>query len=332
MRPLGAAVVGAIALAASAVSAEPVAAPGFKLEVLREPGAIFSGLARDGDALLATDLASGKLLRRVGEGKLVPFGPVFPHGLNVFGDPTGPYRVSRVGDRLLVAEGWTPVDDDEGPFDHALVAIDSAGAARVVSNDFWNPFNFVASGSFLYVVDAARNSVERIGMDGTGKTPVMSFARLGQSNSALQTLSPTEFKSDATYEVDAVPTGMAFRDGRLSVSLFGGFPYLAGTGRVVSFGEAGGEPQTDVSGLDAPVAVAWLGGHLLILEHGTFDQASGFQPGTGRLIAFDDLHGRREVILDGLTRPASVLVWDDRRIVVSTLGDTIYFLTRATAD
>ena len=50
----------------------------------------------------------------------------------------------------------------------------------------------------------------------------------------MQSLSPTEFAEGETYEFDAVPTGIALRDGRLYVSLFGGFPFLAGAGKVVS--------------------------------------------------------------------------------------------------
>jgi hypothetical protein len=38
--------------------------------------------------------------------------------------------------------------------------------------------------------------------------------------------------------------------------------------------------------------------------------------------------GVRQVILDGLTRPVSVLTWDDRHLVVSELGEALYFLTR----
>ena len=52
------------------------------------------------------------------------FGPTLPHGLDVIGDPTGPYRVVRAGDGYVVAQGWTPVDADEGPLDHALLEID----------------------------------------------------------------------------------------------------------------------------------------------------------------------------------------------------------------
>jgi hypothetical protein len=114
--------------------------------------------------------------------------------------------------------------------------------------------------------------------------------------------------------------------------LFGGFPFAAGTGRVVSLPEGGGEIQVDVSDLDAPVDVAPFGVNLLILEHGTYDQASGFRPGSGRLSTFDNMHGQRSVILDGLTRPVGLLVWGEDLIVVADLTGNLHFLKRDRAD
>jgi hypothetical protein len=257
---------------------------------------------------------------------------VFTHGLDVIGDPTGPYRVARVAGAWVVAEGWTPADLAEGPFDHAIVAIGDDGAERVISNDFWNPFAFVAADGAYYVVDAARNSVERIG-DGGGRATIVTFARITEAATAMQNLSPTEFKAGGSYEFDAVPTGIALRGDRLYVSLFGGFPFLAGAGKVVSIPTAGGTPETVVDGLNAPVDLAFdADGRLLVLEHGLYDQATGFEPGSGRLLSVDSAAGDRRTILDGLTRPASILVWDDRRLVVSELGGNLYFLTRQPAD
>lgn len=320
----------AFLLLAAGVAAEPKVAPGYRLESFSKTGAAFAGLSRDGEALLITDLASGRLYRRAAGGGLDAFGPVFPHGLDVIGDPTGPYRVSRAGDNLVVAQGWTPATGDAGPYDHALVALDSAGERRIISADFWNPFDFVAVENGYYVVDSARNSVERLGIDGRKRT-IMSFRRLRQQATALETLSPTEFGSGDSYEVDAVPTGIALSDGRLYVALFGGFPFLAGGGKVVSMPEKGEgmEPRPDVEGLNAPVAIAFdADRQMLILEHGSYDQQQGFRPGSGRLLRFDKATGRRETVVDGLTRPVSILVWDAGQIVISELGGTLLFLTR----
>src|SRR5262245_3902098 len=167
----------------------------------------------------------------------VPFGPVFPHGLDVFGDPTGPYKAVPFGRGFMVAQSATPTNQDARPNDHAMLEVEGDRVARVVNNDFWNPFDFLIEGTSLYVVDAARNDVERLAVDGTGKTTLFTFARLQARGSALQRLSPTEFDKSQPYEFDAVPTGIAARDGRLYVSLFAGFPFLPGAGRVVSLSE-----------------------------------------------------------------------------------------------
>ncbi|CAN7689906.1 ScyD/ScyE family protein [Phyllobacterium sp. LjRoot231] len=320
-------VAGLLFLAADA-GAEPTVASGYRLETINVPGAAFSGLSRDGEVLLVTDLASGRLYRRGSDGKFAAFGPAFPHGLDVMGDPTGPYRVVHTGDIHVIAQGWTPVDTDAGPLDHALVALDGAGEVRVINSDFWNPFAFIAAGGTYYVIDAARNSVERVQADGR-KDTIISFRR--ETATAMRSLSPTEFAEGNSYQVDAVPTGIALCDGRLHVALFGGFPFLAGAGKVISIPEAGGAttPRLEVEGLNAPVGIAFDNdGGMLVLEHGTFDQKQGFQKGSGRLLRLDKTTGHREIILDGLTRPVSVLFWDERQLVVSELGGNLHFVTR----
>ena len=329
MRPFYALMIAAgLLFPAAAAGAEPKVASGYKLETINLPGAAFGGLSRDGNDLLVSDLASGRLYRRGADGKLVPFGPIFPHGADVMGDPTGPYRVVRAGGAYIVAQGWKPADADEDPRDHALVAVDAAGKARVISSDFWNPFDLIASNGSYYVIDSARNSVERVEVDGR-KSTLMTFGRLAEAATGLSSLSPTEFKEGDSYDVDAVPTGIALRDERLYVTLFGGFPFLAGGGEVVSLPRDGQvpRPQLEAEGLNAPVSVAFdSDGEMLVLEHGTYDQKDGFRKGSGRLLKLGKT-GDRKILLDGLTRPVSLLVWDERRIIVSELGGNLIFLT-----
>ncbi|MEY9325378.1 ScyD/ScyE family protein [Sinorhizobium fredii] len=328
MRPL-LALIACIVLLARSAGAEPLAAADYRLETVHVPGAAFAGLARDGGSLLVTDLAGGRLYRRDEDGRLAAFGPVFPHGPDVIGDPTGPYRVARVGGEFVVAQGWTPIDAKETPLDHSLVAIDDAGKTRVISNDFWNPFDFVAADQGFYVVDAARNSVERVERDGRKET-LISFRRLPQKEGALQSLSPTEFQANSGYEVDAVPTGIALHKGRLYVVLFGGFPFLAEAGKVVSISTVGAsEPQLEADRLNAPVAIVFTDdGAMLVLEHGTYEQKQGFAKGSGRLLRIEAAAKSRATIVSGLTRPVSVLVWDDRQLVVSDLAGNLHLLRR----
>jgi hypothetical protein len=91
-------------------------------------------------------------------------------------------------------------------------------------------------------------------------------------------------------------------------------------------------PQVDVGTLNAPVSIAFDNdGEMLVLEHGTYDQKDGFLKGSGRLLKFNKMTREPKVILEGLTRPVSVLVWDERRIVVSALDGNLYVLTRESA-
>src|SRR5262249_46838456 len=144
-------------LTISGAAAAPVASPDWRLTVEHRDGARFAGLARDGEALLVTNLADGRLYRRDAAGRMSAFGPVLPHGVDTFGDPTGPYRVERAGQFYIVAQGWTPASRSAGPLDHALLRVGDAGTVAVVSNDLWNPYDFAVTGENFIVVDAARN-------------------------------------------------------------------------------------------------------------------------------------------------------------------------------
>jgi len=330
MRSLAGLIVASLLSSVVVAKAEPTAAPGYELKIVQHPGAVYAGLARDGESLLVTDIAAGRFFRIDPDDHLLAFGPTLPHGLDVMGDPTGPYRVERWGNGYIVAQGWTPVGAEEVGSDHALLEVNDTSLVKVISNDFWNPYDFVVANDDFYVIDAARNSVERLSAEGTKQT-LFTFAQLTASTTALEALSPTEFNQSQDYKFDAVPTGIAMRNDRLYVSLFGGFPFIAGSGRIVSLPAIGisQSARIEVSDLNSPVDVVFDGrGDMIVLEHGLFDQSSGFAAGTGRLIRISPT-GERQVILEGLTRPVAVLNWDERTLVVSELGERLYFLTIA---
>ncbi len=72
-----------------------------------------------------------------------------------------------------------------------------------------------------------------------------------------------------------------------------------------------------------PVDIAFdAKGRLLALEMGRFDLASAtFGPGTGRLSRLDLVRGRREVLLEGLSRPVTVVpVADGAYVIVQSSG------------
>jgi hypothetical protein len=314
-----------------AVLADLLPAEGYSVRTVQKPGAVFSGLAADRDALLVTDLATGRIYRYDGSGRFAAFGPDLPHGVDVLGEPTGPYRIAGYGNNYLVTIGWTPVGSQASALDHALLEIDENAVVKVVRDDFLNPFDFTLSGDTVLVIDAGRNSLERVSADGRVRETIFAFARLSEPRTALKHLSPTEFSGAGNYEFDAVPTGIAALNGRVYVSLFGGFPFLPGSGRVVSLDEHGDSPTARVEAIDlnAPVDLAFSSeGHLLVLEHGTFSEAGSFRTGSGRLVVIDADSGTRQVLLDGLTRPAAALILDQRTIVISELGGRLIFLER----
>jgi hypothetical protein len=330
MRPLAElTAAAALILLVTSASGAPLRAPSYFVEIAEKPGAIFGALSRDGDTIIVTDLAQGRLLRRGPNGGFVATGPTLPHGLDVFGEPTGPYKALPLGRDLLVAQSTTPVHQDEGPNDHALIEVDDTRVVKVVSSDFWNPFGLISDGAALFVIDASRNDVERLALDGSGKTTLFTFPRLKAPSSALQHLSPTEFGKTPSYEYNAVPTGIAAHDGRLYVTLFAGFPYLPGAGRVVSLSAS--EPETsariEAVDLNAPIDVAFDGdGRMLVLEHGTYNPSTNWDLASGRLLRIDRTTGERQVVVEGLTRPVGILLLDGGQVVLSQLDGKLVFL------
>ena len=326
---LAALLAGFAASGAGAGQDGPAAASGYRVDVVRLPGTRLSGLAECGDRLLLTDLAAGRILQLDEAGSVNRLGPELPYGTDVIGDPTGPYRIAVGTGGLIVAQGWTPVDRGESPYDHSLLRIDPAGGVTVLSSDFWNPFDFVVDGDTVYVIDAARNSLERLDADGM-RTTLHRFPRLEFEATRLSSLSPTEFTEKEVYRVDAVPTGLAYRGDRIFVSLFGGFPYLERAGAVVSLDRAAlqAPARVEARGLDNPVDLDFDGaGTLFVLEHGRFDQASGFLPGSGRLTVVGPGIDERRGVLTGLTRPVTLLMLASGKMAVASLDGTVAIVT-----
>ena len=301
----------AILVLASAARADPLAAPGYALTPVETNLAMPSGLALDGAALVATDLATGRVVRIGAGGVAVDLTPPLPTGKDVMGEPTGPYKVRIVEGRAYVSQGWPDVDRGEGALDHAILALGGSESAepRIVGNDFWNPYDFERAGDDWFVADAARNALVRIPAAGGPVEQIFAFPRLKHRETALKSLSPTEFKSDEIYEVDAVPTGVAVGGARVYVALFGGFPYIERGGVVVSVPVEGEERRArlEVKDLNTPIDVAFAAdGRLLVLEMGVFDLDKGFLAGTGTLTAVDLATGASEVLASGLGLPVTV--------------------------
>ena len=82
----------------------------------------------------------------------------------------------------------------------------------MLSNDFWNPYDFVWVGDSWLVADAGRNTLARLSSDGA-VSQLFAIPDLAHRRDELRRLSPTEFKGGESYLVDAVPTASPRRRG-----------------------------------------------------------------------------------------------------------------------
>jgi hypothetical protein len=316
-----------------AAQADPSTPPGWTVEEvqlgLQQP----SGLAWS-DGLIITDLAGGRVVRVQQDKSLTDVTKPLPTGLDVMGQPTGPYKVKALGRSIFVYQGWPDANASPVPTDHAIVSFqDATMTPRIDSSDFWNPYDFEVIGQpddgvDLVAVDAGKNAL--VSLQGGAATTIYEFPRLKRDAGEMSELSPTEFGNAAPYEVDAVPAGLAVKDGRAWVTLFGGFPFVPKGGAVVSLAlkDKGSVPRTEVEGLDSPIDVEFTkDGKMLILEMGAFDMASGFVAGSGRLSILDPSEGKLQPLLEGLDRPVTVLAAPSGEIYVTALSGHVYRLT-----
>jgi hypothetical protein len=325
MAALAAALAGA-AVERALAQAAPMAGSGFVVTELPVKLRVGSGVTEDDGRLLFTDLGSGEVLRL--ESASTPSLLVtLPTGIDVMGYPTGPYKIAVDGDRFLVTQGWQDVNRDEQPQDHALLSIAADGTVGVISNAFWNPYDLERAGADWFIADSGKNALFRWSSGADAPVEHFAFPRLRHEAGALQELSPTEFQSEEAYEVDAVPTGVAVGNGIVYVALFGGFPFPDGGGRVVSVPTAAAtDPlaRIEVGDLNAPTDVALdHDGRLLVLEYGRFEIGGRFAPGSGRLLRIDLVSGHREILLDGLTGPVTVLPLSAGGYVVTQMGGPV---------
>jgi len=164
-------------------------------------------------------------------------------------------------------------------------------------------------GRVLYVVDSAANAVWQVDKD----RRVSTFA-------ALPLYDPPPGKTSTGEKIEPVPTSIAVRGAKAYISLFTGFPFITGFGRVVEVDINTGKQRDYISGLNFPVDVEFdLHGNLYILEYASsFDLSNGFQPNSGRIIRLSQ-GGFLEVILEHVNFPRDMLIDKNGTIYVSCL-------------
>src|SRR5262245_30123936 len=122
--------------------ADPMPASGWKVEELPLGLKAPSGLAWE-NGLVVTDVASGRVVRVAKDGTLTDLTKPLPTGIDVMGQPTGPYKVKVNRHSFLVSQGWPDANAEPAPTDHAILLLaNPEEPPRIVSSDFWNPYDF----------------------------------------------------------------------------------------------------------------------------------------------------------------------------------------------
>jgi len=166
-----------------------------------------------------------------------------------------------------------------------------------------NPFGILAEPSSRVITDAGGNDLLRI-----------------EANGKISTIAT--FPSRPARSTDAVPTGFTVGpDGAYYVGELTGAPFTAGAARVYRV-VPGSAPQVVLEGFKAILDLSFgPDGSLFVVEFSA-GPASGLAA-AGRLIRVRP-NGTREVVLDGLDHPTSVLVDpDDGTIYVTNRGTSV---------
>lgn len=197
---------------------------------------------------------------------------------------------------------------DQLSLDNSPLTPDNLGSRMMPLNNVMltNPFDLTFDPDGIPVVsDASGNGVAKESEDGTTR-----FIH--------------RFQSIATEEgsIDPVPTGIERVGREYFVTLTGGCPYPAGSGRLVAIDENRNE-RLVVDGLNMPIDVAkGPDGTIWLLEFARFRpdascfSGMGYQADSGRLSRVS-ANGALELVLDGLNFPTSVLPRADGSLLIS---------------
>ena len=173
-----------------------------------------------------------------------------------------------------------------------------------------NPFDLVAVGGQLYVTDGGRNLVWQVDPDSGASSVLANFPPLPN---------PLPFGPPV---IDAVPTGIAYSDGKLLVTLFRGFPFPPGASEVRAVDPETGAQAPFITGRSSAIDVLSFRSKgdtdYLVLEFSA-DMLAG---APGRLLRFETPTSTPTVVADCLITPTSMTL-DEKT-------DTLYVTELAT--
>lgn len=259
-----------------------------------------------GVTLVTADRLAGRIIsglrsgRDSGDLSGVPFASVAPDGMTLYTSHFG-------AGRLLTLPLKRPVTVPATPFQ-----LEELGETMLPQNavQLANPFDMTFDADGLPVVsDATGNGVAKMTPDGTTRF--------------IHRFDPLPNPSDPSDQIDAVPTGIERIGEEYYVTLTGGCPYPAGSGRLVAIDEQRNE-RIVRDGLHMPIDVAQApDGTIWLLEFARFDanascfSGEGYRPNSGRLSKLvGDTH---QVVLTELDFPGSITFARDGTAYISEI-------------
>ena len=163
-----------------------------------------------------------------------------------------------------------------------------------------NPFDLVVVADQVFVTDGGRNLVWRVDAPTGSYVALTDFPRI--PNPIFPVGPPTS---------EAVPTGIAFQDGSLMVTLLRGAPFANGTSTVMAVDPATGAQSAYISGLKTAIDTRQLrwgeSSTQLVLQY-SYGPAPFFG-GLGAVLRFDTPAGPARVLDNCLAQPTS-MAWD----------------------
>ena len=217
---------------------------------------------------------------------------------------------------------------DDHEYDHSFLELDKK--INILTNNLWNPYDFSFYNNDIYLIDSGKNNLIKID-NNNNFIELLFFDKIDQKNEDMEILSPTEFSDTETYLTDSVPTGITIsQDGTIYVSIFGGFPYFKGSGKILQINDDinnNKKASIFIENLNSPVDIEFLqDGNLAILEMGTFDYETEFEQKDGKLLIYDFKNKELKEILKNLDKPQTILQRKNGDIVFSELSGNIYIV------
>ncbi len=169
-----------------------------------------------------------------------------------------------------------------------------------------NPFDLLALGNHLYVTDGGQNSVKEVDLARGTSSVLVTFAPIPNPL----------FPNVGGPVVEAVPTGIAYADGKLLVTLFRGFPFVPGLSVVAQVDPTTGQHAPLIRGLTDAIDVLPItrnssrndqDARYLVLQ---FASAPFLSP-PGLLLEFDSATSAPRLLANCLIAPTSMTL-DDR--------------------